>query len=216
MQAIAYILFTSGSTGIPKGVPISYSNLQAFLEGLETMGVKLNTSDRCLQMFDLTFDLSVMSYLTPLLAGAAVYTVPEGEIKFMAVYRLLEEYEITCALMVPSVLTYLLPYLEDIDLPAMRFSLFCGEALYQDAAFAWQKSVPNARVWNVYGPTEATIFCTYSAIRDNLAYNGIVSIGSPMQHVQCLVLDEQNHIAETHTKGELCSGRCTGNTWLHQ
>nr|WP_306302537.1 AMP-binding protein [Segatella baroniae] len=81
-QAPAYILFTSGSTGTPKGVPISYGNVSAFLQSVDALGIRLRADDRCLQMFDLTFDLSVDSYLQPLLAGACVFTVRPGSIKW--------------------------------------------------------------------------------------------------------------------------------------
>lgn len=70
----AYILFTSGSTGRPKGVPVTFGNVSAFLDSIRDMGLTLNSEDRCLQMFDLTFDLSVGSYLPSLVAGLAVLT----------------------------------------------------------------------------------------------------------------------------------------------
>ena len=74
-DAPAYILFTSGTTGRPKGVPVTFGNVEAFLEAFALLGISLLPEDRCLQMFELTFDLSVGSYLPPLIAGACVYTV---------------------------------------------------------------------------------------------------------------------------------------------
>jgi amino acid adenylation domain-containing protein len=205
--AYAYILFTSGSTGMPKGTPITYFNLNSFVSAFNALGYELNKHDRVLQMFDLTFDLSVMSYLMPLLVGACVYTVPDKGMKFTNVYALLEEYKLTFALMVPSVLSFLRPYFEEIHLPEMRYSLFCGEALHADVSREWMKCVPNAVVDNVYGPTEATIFClTYRlpATDDIVESNGIVCIGTPMQGMGCMVVNDNNQPVAEGEKGELC------------
>jgi len=205
---IAYLLFTSGSTGVPKGVPLSRKNLYEFMIAFFALGYDINENDRVLQMFDMTFDLSLMSYFAPLMKGACVYTVPFGGIKYTHVYTLLEEQEITVALMVPSIIAYLRPYFEEIRLEKMRFSLFCGEALYEDIVTEWMNCVPNARVQNVYGPTEATIFClTYDLNRDtskNKSMNGIVCIGKPMDNMGSIVVDENMKPVKPGEKGELC------------
>jgi non-ribosomal peptide synthetase component F len=107
-----------------------------------------------IQQFDLTFDLSVMSYLVPLTIGASVFPVPHTGIRYMDVYSILEDKQITFALMVPSVIACLQPYFGDIDLPALRYSLFCGEALNEEVTKQW--SACNAAILNVYGPTENT------------------------------------------------------------
>ena len=84
-NGIAYILFTSGSTGTPKGVPISFANWESFLESYNALGLDIDENDRCLQMFDLTFDVSVSSYIIPLLSGACVYTVDNEGIKYLKI-----------------------------------------------------------------------------------------------------------------------------------
>lgn len=204
---IAYILFTSGSTGVPKGVPITHGNIEAFVNSFDESGYEINDNDRVLQMFELTFDLSVMSYLLPLLKGACVFTVPSDEIKYMAVYKLLEEKNITVALMVPSIISSLKSYFEDIHLPQLKLNLFCGEALYADTVKAWKNCVPNARIENVYGPTEATIFISnYRITEDIAAYNGICSIGKAMPGNECIIVDENNQLAGVNEKGQLALG----------
>lgn len=204
---LAYILFTSGSTGKPKGVPISRGNLASFVNAFWNIGFKMNEEDRCLQCFDLTFDLSVMSYLIPLIVGAGVYTVPYGVVKYVAIPEILEEFDVTVALMAPSTINYLKPYLDEIELPKLRYSLFCGEALRDDVTYEWSKSVPNAEIYNVYGPTEDTIFCTYykyDRSGSNKIHNGVLSIGKTMTSGDVKVLDEQGNEVAVGELGELC------------
>jgi D-alanine--poly(phosphoribitol) ligase subunit 1 len=215
----AYMLFTSGSTGVPKGVPISFRNIDTFIDAFLALGYQLDENDRFLQMFDLTFDLSVMSCLVPLMLGSCVYPVPTNEIKYMAVYQLLEDHDLTFALMVPSILSYLRPHLKDIRLDALRYSLFCGEALYDDVAREWSTCIPNARIQNVYGPTEATIFClAYDWTRTQCAgksVNGIVPLGKPMKHTQAIVVDSTMTPVRRGEQGELClaGGQLTAGYW---
>ena len=207
-EDLAYLLFTSGSTGIPKGVPLTRKNLYSFMDAFFALGYKINEEDRVLQMFDMSFDLSLMSYLAPLCKGACVYTVPSKGIRANNVYAILDEQEITIAMLVPSVIGYLRPYFEDIKFEKMRYNLFCGEALYEDVVLEWAKCVPNALVQNVYGPTEATIFClTYDIQREpgkNKSYNGIACIGKPMKNMGAIVVDETLKPVAKGVKGELC------------
>ena len=201
----AYLLFTSGSTGRPKGVPVSFGCVAAFLEGFEALGYKLSSEDRCLQMFDLTFDLSVGSYLPPLLSGACVYTTRIGSIKWQETFRLLDSYDLTMTLMVPSVIHYLRPYLDEIEAPSLRYSLFCGEALNSDDAEAWMRIAPKAEAWNVYGPTENTIYCTaYKLSAPICHHNGIVCIGKDMKCSRTMIIDEHHDTVAQGETGELC------------
>ena len=203
---IAYILFTSGSTGKPKGVPISRGNLTSFVKAVWDMGLDVNENDRCLQCFELTFDLSVFSYLIPLLKGACVYTVPSNVIKYSHIAELLEDYELTIALMAPSTINYLRPYFDEIEAPNLRYCLFCGEALHEDVTSEWAKCVPNARIINVYGPTEDTIFCTsyeYNRHGKNKSHNGILSIGKSIKGCEAKILDENGKAVLAGNLGEL-------------
>ena len=203
---LLYILFTSGSTGLPKGVPISYKNVITFLESYNDLDFRCNENDRFLQMFDLTFDVSVASYLVPLLLGASVYTVPSEGIKYMTVYKLLRDHKITFASLVPSVINYLKPYYQEIKLPELRYCILTAEASNLENVKEWSKCIPGSKIWNLYGPTEATIWCTgYEFAGNNSkSYNGMLAIGKPFSQVSAFIIDDSGNKVEINIKGELC------------
>jgi amino acid adenylation domain-containing protein len=204
---ITYVLFTSGSTGQPKGVTISRKNIAAFIDSFEACGIQITEKDKCLQCFDLTFDVSVQSFLVPLLKGACVYTIPHDQIKYGYVAGLLEDHKLTFAVVAPSMLRFLKPYFEEIRLPSLNYCILTAEASPLDLIEEWSVCIPNAKIFNFYGPTEATIYCTYYKIKRNgvnKALNGMVSIGKPLKNVNAIIVDENNHIVPKGEKGELC------------
>jgi len=228
----AYVLFTSGSTGIPKGVQITWENVNALIDTFFALGYKLDENDRFLQMFDLAFDFSIMCYFVPLCIGACVYTVSSQGIKYSNVYTTLEDHKITFAAMVPSFLSYLRPYFSEIVLNDLRYSFFCGEALYHDVTAEWAKCVPNAVIQNAYGPTEATVFCTIykwqSEPNNTKQINGIVPIGKPLNNNLIIIVDDDLNELPAGHKGEICIGgnqltpgyigypETNGNTFFHK
>lgn len=203
----AYILFTSGSTGKPKGVMISRANVGAFIESFWQTGIELTERDKCLQCFDLTFDVSVQSFIVPLVKGACAYTIPHSQIKYTYVYGLLEDHHITFGAVAPSMLRYLRPYFDEIDAPWMRYCILTAEASPLDLAMEWHRCIPNARLFNFYGPTEATIYCTYyelDIMGEPKTLNGMLSIGHPLKNVSAIIIDEEGNLVMNGEKGELC------------
>lgn len=206
-DALAYILFTSGSTGKPKGVRITRGNVASFMDSFWKTGVSISSEDRCLQCFDLTFDVSVQSFLVALTRGACVYTVPYGQVKYLYVASLIHEQHLTFGAMAPSMLTYLRPYFRELDATSLKTCILTAEACPVDLLDAWGQCAKNAELYDFYGPTEATIYCTYYRYNrsgENVSSNGIVSIGKPMANVEWIIVDDEGNILHEMEKGELC------------
>ena len=220
-DSLAYILFTSGSTGVPKGVQITRRNLGTFLSAFWKTGIYINSTDRCLQCFDLTFDVSVQSFLVPLTRGACTFTIPHDRIKYSYLYGLLEDHELTFGAMAPSMIRYLRPYFNEIYAPFMRYNIITAEASPTDLVTEWSKCIPNAEIYDFYGPTEATIYCTYykfNRIENNKQINGMLSIGKPMFGIKAIIIDDSGRILGKDQKGELClsGNQVTPGYWKNQ
>ena len=215
---IAYLLFTSGSTGVPKGVPVRDRNVLAYLAHIARRYGPIET-DRFSQSFDLSFDLSVHDLFVCWAAGACLYSIPEQAV--MAPAKFIRDHEITMWFSVPSVVGVMskLGMLKPGGFPSLRGSLFCGEPLPCSYAAAWQQAAPNSFVENLYGPTETTIAITrYTwdpAHSSEACEMGIVPIGFPFDDQSVCVVDADLQPVERGGRGELClsGSQVTGGYW---
>lgn len=204
---LAYILFTSGSTGKPKGVQLTRKNVGAFMDSFWKTGIDITEEDRCLQCFDLSFDVSVQGYLVALTKGACCYTVPYGKIKYIYTSSLIEDERITFGAMAPSMLRFLKPYFGEFDASSLKCCILTAEACPIALMEDWYQCANNTEIYDFYGPTECTIYCTYYKLTkggQNKELNGIISIGKPLANCVGLVLDEQGNELPIGEKGELC------------
>jgi amino acid adenylation domain-containing protein len=206
IDSIAYLLFTSGSTGIPKGVAVAQRNVTAFLDYMVAR-YEIAESDRLSQMFDMTFDLSVFDMFVAWERGACVFCPSQKTL--IKPGKFIKDSELTIWFSVPSTAVFMkqLGMLKPGQYPSLRLSLFCGEPLPVSSASAWLEAAPNSTLENLYGPTELTIACTlyrwgasHSLAESEL---GIVPIGYPYPNMGVLVVDDNLLEVSPGQEGEL-------------
>jgi amino acid adenylation domain-containing protein len=202
---LAYIMFTSGTTGLPKGVMVSTGNVSSFLSAMQEW-YPFSAQDRVSQTYELTFDPSVLDMFTTWFAGASLHVVPAGQL--MGPSRFIREKALTSWFSVPSTVALMrnMKMLTAGAFPSIRYSIFCGEPLAASSVEAWQKAAPNSVIDNLYGPTEATVVCIGQRCRTPLVVTegrGTVAIGKPFAGMDAAIVDSSLHFLSGEESGEL-------------
>jgi amino acid adenylation domain-containing protein len=215
---IAYLLFTSGSTGEPKGVCVSHANALHFMDVISKR-YSINSGDRISQTFDPTFDPFVFDLFSAWENGACVYSMQP--IDLLVPDRFVREHKLTMWCSVPSVPVLMRKknLLTPGSMPTLRWSSFGGEALPAAIAQAWQEAAPASRIENLYGPTELTIACfAYRwdpASSPALCVHEAVPIGRPFEGNAAAVVDDDLCPVPPGTPGELlvCGPQTVPGYW---
>ncbi|MFP2930484.1 amino acid adenylation domain-containing protein, partial [Pyxidicoccus sp. 3LG] len=193
---LAYLLYTSGSTGMPKGTAIEHRSV-ANLVTHEAVAYGIGPGSRVLQFANLSFDLSVEEVFTTLCSGAALVLAPlEKLMPGAPLQKLLRDEALTVISLTPAALAAT----PAEELPALRTVISGGEALPAEVVTRW---APGRRLLNTYGPTEATVVAT---LTECLADGRVPSIGRPLANVRAYVLNERGEPVPVGVKGELYLG----------
>ena len=205
----AHLLFTSGSTGVPKGVVITHANVIPFVEwAVEYFGT--SASDRISGHPPLHFDLSTFDIYGSFVAGAELHLVPAKlNVLPHKLAELIRESELTQWFSVPSVMTYLAKFdvVRENDFPALERVLWCGEVLPTPILVHWMSRLPHATFTNLYGPTEATIASSYYTVPElPETETEPIPIGVPCPGEALPILDNDLRPVPTGEIGDLYIG----------
>lgn len=202
---LAYIIFTSGTTGMPKGVMVNARSISLYLDAIHPW-YALGPDDRAAETCETNFDLSIHNMMTAWSGGAALYIM--RPLDLVAPARFIRAHEITTWLSVPSIVALMRQAggLKPASLPSLRLTWFCGEPLSIQAVSDWAEAAPNSIIENFYGPTEITI----AVVRQRWGCNGpitpergIVAIGKPIDGVDMLIVDEHEQPVPAGQPGEI-------------
>lgn len=205
----AHILFTSGSTGIPKGVVITHANVMQFI-GWATRFFDIQPEDRISGHPPLHFDLSTFDIYGTIAAGAQIHLLPQ-ELSLLP-HRLahfIRDSAVTQWFSVPSILHHMAKFdvIRQDDFPALKRLLWCGEKFPTPALMYWMQRLPHVSFTNLYGPTEATIASSYYRVpacpKDETAE---IPIGAPCEGEQLFVLDASLNPCPLEVVGDLYIG----------
>jgi amino acid adenylation domain-containing protein len=203
---VAHLLFTSGSTGAPKGVMVTHEAVAHFVSWARRY-FGIASEDRISQHPPLRFDVSTFDAFGALWSGAELHLVPpELNLLPHKLAQFIRDSRLTQWFSVPAVLNLMAKFdaVREADFPELKRVLFAGEVLPTPTLIHWMKRLPHARFTNLYGPTETTISSTYYTIPQIPSDpRGPIPLGAACDGEEVLVLDDHLKPVATNEIGEL-------------
>lgn len=204
---LLYVLFTSGSTGIPKGVAITHRSVIDYTDWV-TETFQIGSEDSFGNQAPFYFDNSILDIYSTIKSGATCYIIPEDLFSQpVLLLNYLKEKTINTIFWVPSALIVVskLKAFKEVDLSAvLKRVLFCGEVMPNKQLNIWRTYLPDVQYANLYGPTEITDACTYYIIDREFSDEEPLPIGVPMANTDILVLNSDDKPVRGDEIGELC------------
>jgi amino acid adenylation domain-containing protein len=200
---LAYVLFTSGSTGQPKGVLIEHRSVVRLVKGSNFM--TWNPDDRMLQHSPLAFDASTLELWGPLLNGCCMALLPPGPFTYQALAKAIREERVTKLWLTGSVFHQVADDYPD-SLAPVKHLLAGGEVLSGVRIERLLRQRPDLLITNGYGPTESTTFATTETFTGSDRVDDPPPLGRPISNTQVYVLDERLQPVPVGVTGELCIG----------
>jgi amino acid adenylation domain-containing protein len=196
---LAYLISTSGSTGLPKLVSIEWRSVLNLKKGMEDR-IGWSDKERVIQLARCSFDAQISEiYVTMLLGGTIVMPHEFWNYSLKDFLSLLEKEGVTSIFMVPSLVSSLVKSRKD-SIESIRSVIIGGEPVYQDAINGLKTLFPNARIYVAYGPTETCVFASFLSTEDYILDKKWYPIGTPLPNYEFCLLDEQK---EETNSGEL-------------
>lgn len=204
---LLYVLFTSGSTGVPKGVTINHRSVIDYIDWV-TETFEITEADSFGNQAPFYFDNSILDIYSTIKSGATTYIIPKNLFaQPVPLLEYLKEKKINTIFWVPSALIVVakLKAFRNVDLSdTLRRVLFCGEVMPNKQLNAWRRFLPDVQYANLYGPTEITDACTYYIVDREFADDEPLPIGIPMANTDIIVLNDKNEPVTGDEIGELC------------
>lgn len=204
---LLYVLFTSGSTGVPKGVTINHRSVIDYIDWV-TETFDITQADSFGNQAPFYFDNSILDIYSTIRTGATAYIIPKNLFaQPVLLLEYLKDKKINTIFWVPSALIVVakLKAFRNVDLSdTLRRVLFCGEVMPNKQLNVWRSFLPDVLYANLYGPTEITDACTYYIVDRGFADDEPLPIGIPMANTDILVLNDKDEPVTGDEVGELC------------